>query len=238
MATTKFFFLIILSIAFFTNSSIILNNKCKKVLLTGTLAFGLSINQVIANDALDGALKAMTTTKEKTLEERDFDSLPSAAKKRKAIEYCKDSSRRSNSDYKSASDCTSAVINGDFSIVSGQTSKKSTPSSQISSSPISSSPILSSPISSSSPILSSKSSTAIKLTPTVTQSVPKTSEKKLEKVQDLSDLSTASKKRRSLAACKKASTRKFAGMGSESKCTESVLSGNYDSLIEALELGK
>ena len=209
------------------------------VIVTGTLAFGLSINQVIANDALDGALKAMTTTKEKNLEERDFDALPSAAKKRKAIEYCKDSSRRSNSDYKSASDCTSAVINGDFSIVSGQTSsKKSTPSSQISSSPISSSPISSSPISSSSPILSSKSSTAIKLTPTVTQSVPKTSEKKLEKVQDLSDLSTASKKRRSLAACKKASLRKFAGMGSESKCTESVLSGNYDSLIEALELGK
>lgn len=58
------------------------------------------------------------------------------------------------------------------------------------------------------------------------------------KLVDLSDLPLAAKKRRALAACKKPSTRKFAGMGSESKCTESVMAGSYDRLIEALEYGK
>ena len=61
---------------------------------------------------------------------------------------------------------------------------------------------------------------------------------KLVKLLDLSDLPLAAKKRRALAACKKPSTRKFAGMGSESKCTESVMAGSYDRLIEALEYGK
>lgn len=65
-----------------------------------------------------------------------------------------------------------------------------------------------------------------------------TSGDKLVKLVDLSDLPLAAKKRRALAACKKPSTRKFAGMGSESRCTESVMAGSYDRLIEALEYGK
>ena len=55
---------------------------------------------------------------------------------------------------------------------------------------------------------------------------------------DLSDLPVAAKKRRALAACKKTATRKFAGMGSETKCSESVMKGNYEPLLEALEYGQ
>lgn len=58
-----------------------------------------------------------------------------------------------------------------------------------------------------------------------------------EKVQDLSDLSSAAKKRRAIAGCKKPDVRKYAGMGSESKCTERVMQGNLDTVIEALEYG-
>lgn len=60
----------------------------------------------------------------------------------------------------------------------------------------------------------------------------------LVKVTDLSDLSVAAKKRRALAACKKPPTRKFAAMGSESRCTEQVMKGEYGPIIEALEYGK
>ena len=74
---------------------------------------------------------------------------------------------------------------------------------------------------------STKESAQVSATPT-----------KLIKQQDLSDLSPASKKRRALAACKKASTRAFAKAGSESKCTDNVIKGNYASIIEALEYGK
>ena len=58
------------------------------------------------------------------------------------------------------------------------------------------------------------------------------------KVNDLSDLTPAAKKRRSLAACKKAAVRAYAKTGSEDKCTKSALEGNYDKIIEALEYGK
>jgi hypothetical protein len=64
---------------------------------------------------------------------------------------------------------------------------------------------------------------------------PVASSMKLEKVRDLSDLSSASKKRRALAACKKPEIRKFAKVGSESKCTENVMNGNFDPIIDALE---
>ena len=178
-------------------------------------------NSNAANDALDSALKAMTTTKERTIEDRSFAELPKASKKRKAIEYCKESDRRQNAGYKSASDCTAAVIEGDFSIASAPTKRPSSTTS-------------SSTSSSTSSIATTKSSPA--LVEKAKSSVSKV--EKVEKVEDLSDLSPPSLKRRSLAACKKASTRKFAGMGSESKCTENVLAGNYASIIEALEYGK
>lgn len=59
--------------------------------------------------------------------------------------------------------------------------------------------------------------------------------KKKEKKQDLSGLPLASKKRRAIAGCKRADLRKEAMMGSESKCTESVMSGNYGPMIDLLE---
>ena len=60
----------------------------------------------------------------------------------------------------------------------------------------------------------------------------------LKKKQDLSGVAPAAKKRRALAACKKPDTRKFARAGSEAKCTESVMKGDYDNIIEALEYGR
>lgn len=67
--------------------------------------------------------------------------------------------------------------------------------------------------------------------------VEQPAQKPNEKVQDFSDLSAGAKKRRALAACKKPSTRNFASAGSESKCTERVMSNDYDNIIEALEYG-
>ena len=60
----------------------------------------------------------------------------------------------------------------------------------------------------------------------------------LKKKQDLSGVAPAAKKRRALAACKKPETRKFARAGSEAKCTESAMKGDYDNIIEALEYGR
>ena len=203
------------------------NNFVNKVVSSSVLAFGLTFSPIsdtfAANDALDSAMRAMTTTKEKSIEDRAFDELPKASKKRRAIEFCKDSVRRDNVGYKSAGDCTAAVIDGDFSIVTNVPARRtSSPASSSSTSTSSSATVTT---------ISRQSASKNKV-----EKVEKVS--KIEKIEDLSDLSPASKKRRSLAACKKSSTRKFANMGSESKCTESVLSGNYDALIEALEYGK
>jgi hypothetical protein len=193
--------------------------------VSSVLAFGLTFSPIsdtfAANDALDSAMRAMTTTKEKSIEDRAFDELPKASKKRRAIEFCKDSVRRDNVGYKSAGDCTAAVIDGDFSIVTNVPARRT-----------------SSPASSSSTSTSSSATVTTISRQSASKNKVEKVEKVSEKVEDLSDLSPASKKRRSLAACKKSSTRKFANMGSESKCTESVLSGNYDALIEALEYGK
>jgi len=166
-----------------------------KALSSSVLAIGLSFSPIlspspsIANDALEGAMKAMTSTKEKSIEERAFDELPIAARKRRAIEYCKEKERLKNSVFKSASDCTAAVIEGDFSIVTASNARKAP------------SPTKSTTSKSAS---SSSRQTAAPKTAAAAIAVPE----KLEKVEDLSDLSSSSKKRRSLAACKKASTRK------------------------------
>ena len=168
-----------------------------KALSSSVLAIGLSFSPISAeaNDAFEGAMKAMTSTKEKSIEDREFDELPKASKKRKAIEYCKDSSRLKNSVFKSPSDCTAAVIEGDFSIVTGSPVRKASPP-----------PTTTSTTSKSASTLSS-SGTVSRQTSTPKAAAVAVPEK-LEKVENLSDLSTASKKRRSLAACKKASTRK------------------------------
>jgi hypothetical protein len=167
-----------------------------KALSSSVLAIGLSFSPISAgaNDAFEGAMKAMTSTKEKSFEDREFDELPKASKKRKAIEYCKDSTRLKNSVFKSPSDCTAAVIEGDFSIVTGSPVRKASP------------PTTTTTTSTT----TSKSTLPSSSTVSRQTSSPKADAvaEKLEKVENLSDLSIASKKRRSLAACKKASTRK------------------------------
>ena len=164
-----------------------------KALSSSVLAIGLSFSPISssqANDAFEGAMKAMTSTKEKSVEDREFDELPKASKKRRAIEYCKESSRLKNSVFTTTSDCTAAVLEGDFSIVTGSPVRKPSPT----------------------PTTTAKSSSTTSGTVPRQTSAPKAAavavSEKLEKVENLSDLSTASKKRRSLAACKKASTRK------------------------------
>jgi hypothetical protein len=72
-----------------------------------------------ANDALDAATRAMLTTKEKTTTaERAFDSLPDAAKRRRALQLCKDSDARRAAGYESSFDCTNSVFEGNFKIAS------------------------------------------------------------------------------------------------------------------------
>ena len=56
-----------------------------------------------------------------------------------------------------------------------------------------------------------------------------------KKTNDLSGVSSAGLKRRALAACKKSDIRKQARMGTESGCTERVIKGNFDAIIEVLE---
>ena len=76
-----------------------------------------------ATDAFDGAMNAMTMTREKTVVERDFSNLPEATKKRKALAACKDSSARASSGYNSASQCSNAVLQGNYeSIMKGAAS--------------------------------------------------------------------------------------------------------------------
>ena len=70
--------------------------------------------------AFEGAMTAMTMTREKTVVERDFDALPEGAKKRKALIACKDSTARSGAGYSSASQCSNAVLSGNYeSIMKG-----------------------------------------------------------------------------------------------------------------------
>jgi hypothetical protein len=72
---------------------------------------------------------------------------------------------------------------------------------------------------------------------TASSALSSSSKENRQKVNDLSDLSIAQKKRRALAACKRVEVRKFAGAGSESKCSGDVNRGDYDKIIEALEYG-
>lgn len=58
-----------------------------------------------------------------------------------------------------------------------------------------------------------------------------------KKVEDLSSLGSGPLKRRALAACKDKKIRVAANLGSESKCTASVVDGSYSKVIEAIEYG-
>ena len=64
-------------------------------------------------------MNAMTAVKEKTVVERDFASLPDGAKKRRAVLACKEPSMRDLAGFKSAADCTNAVLQGDYSVAVG-----------------------------------------------------------------------------------------------------------------------
>jgi len=175
-------------------------------------------------------------------ESRAFDSLPPAAKQRKALSLCKESDARSAGGYKSVAECNTAVLGGDFAtIVKGKDPeppkyKYSTPST-------SQSPSVAA-VSIEQPTVSLKTKEVAVSISSPKASLPSSSsstkkkEVKLEKVADLSELSTAARKRRALAACKKSETRKFAKMGSESKCTEMVMKNDFSRIIEALEYGK
>lgn len=74
--------------------------------------------------AFEGAMNAMTMTREKSVVERDFEVLPEATKKRKALAACKDSSARSSAGYSSASQCSNAVLQGNYeSIMKGSSAR-------------------------------------------------------------------------------------------------------------------
>jgi hypothetical protein len=93
-------------------------NIATAVVLASSLSFATP-NAYAANDALTGAMNAMTAVKEKSVVERDFASLPEGAKKRRAVLSCKDSSMRDLAGFKSAADCTNAVLQGDYSVAVG-----------------------------------------------------------------------------------------------------------------------
>ncbi|KAJ1414475.1 hypothetical protein B484DRAFT_454801 [Ochromonadaceae sp. CCMP2298] len=172
---------------------------------------------------IEAASRAMSETRVKEeAAERPFDKLPEGAKKREALKLCKDSEKRSSAGYKNAESCGAAVMSGNYAIAFPSISFKNT---NIMQPPSSSSAASSSSISASP---SASVSAAVSAAP---------QQQKREKTQDLSDLPAASKKRRALAGCKKAEVRKYAGQGSESKCTGSVIGGDYEGVIEALEYG-
>lgn len=162
----------------------------------------------VAIDAFDAATRAMLEKKEKVVVTQEFNSLNPTAQKRKALALCKVSSTRENAGFSSANDCTKAVILGNFDIINAP--KDAIP-------------------------VKAVSNKTPKVAATVNSVVP--TKRSGAKVNDFSDLTTAQKKRRALAACKRPEVRKFAGMGSESKCTTSVNRDNFQEVIEALEYG-
>lgn len=172
--------------------------------------------------ALDAASKAMFDKKERIVEDREFSELPAAAKKRKAVSFCKDDRVLKAAGYQTAASCTSDAIDGNYDRII-KASKDPIPS-----------------ISSKRSSTSNEDKTSdTKRNFVIEESDEATSSpRSKDKTSDLSDLAPAAKKRRALAACKKTSTRKAARMGSESSCTEKVLRGSFESLIEALEYGE
>ena len=70
------------------------------------------------NAALSGAVSAMMDKSDKGLVEdtRPFDQLPEAAKKRRALTYCKDTDKRKAAGYPTATACTEAVLKGNFAV--------------------------------------------------------------------------------------------------------------------------
>lgn len=157
---------------------------------------------------------------------------------------CKDSEYYKRAGYFSSSSCTNDVFEGNYDrILNGKGIKSSSISTTTS-------PVKPSAIDATSSVLPTKQSavvaspmksTAAVISPVkspMPSSSPMSAPKPAAtatKLVDLSNLPAAAKKRRALGACKKPDIRKAAGMGSESKCTESVMNGYINRLIEALE---
>mmetsp|Transcript_7969 Transcript_7969/g.8121 ORF Transcript_7969/g.8121 Transcript_7969/m.8121 type:complete len:216 (-) Transcript_7969:210-857(-) len=189
----------------------------KKAFVTAGLLITLSpavIPDIAHADAMSAAFNAMKETSSRSEgTEKAYDDLAPAAKKRKALSLCKDSSTRDSAGYSSASECTSAVLSGNYDTILLGKGLKLRPT--------------------------ESSSSAVKSLPTMNKipsaTVSSVSSSTRVKQQDLSDLPPAAKKRRALAACKKADFRKSARLGSESKCTQKVFDGDFDDIIEELE---
>ena len=157
---------------------------------------------------------------------------------------CKESEYYKRAGYFSSSSCTNDVFEGNYDrVLNGKGIKSSATSTTTSSVkpstttatsavlPTKQSATVASPTKSTVAVISPVKS-SVSASPSVSVPKPVT---KATKVVDLSNLPAAAKKRRALGACKKPDIRKSAGMGSESKCTESVMNGDINRLIEALE---
>ena len=198
------------------------------------LSLPLPLPAFAANDALAAATRAMTQTKEREVRVRDFDQLPPAAKKRAALERCKDSSARRDGGFKSASECTAAVLSGDYSSIIGGRQPEPVvvfDSSRGNSATVRAAPTPAAPEPTAAPKQASTKEPVSAVRKT--SSVPPQQQRR--KTQDLSGVSSAGLKRRALASCKKSDIRNEAKMGSESSCTERVMAGDYARIIEVLE---
>ena len=192
-----------------------------------------------ANDALVAAQRAMLDTKDKELRVKSFDEMNAAGKKRYALSECKDSSRRKSAGYTSASECTAAVLGGDYaSIVVGREAEpKVIFDNKENKASVFTAP-KPAPAPASSPVriqaLASVSAPAPAPAPAANRRDSAAAPAR-KKTNDLSGVSSAGRRRRALAACKKSDIRKQARMGTESGCTERVINGNFDAIIEVLE---
>lgn len=191
-----------------------------------------SLNPVYAIDALDAATRAIATApKERVQTEKNFDDLSEGGKKRKAMRLCKNDVVRKAAGYSSASACTSAVMTGNYAITLSGTILQLGKLSQLIFI------VLENFIESKLPQTAPASSSPVRTSPSATSKMEAEIDKskQLTKKVDLSSLPTASQKRRALAGCKRPEVRKFAKLGSERRCTDSVLQGSFSEVIEALE---
>mmetsp|Transcript_25884 Transcript_25884/g.42673 ORF Transcript_25884/g.42673 Transcript_25884/m.42673 type:complete len:244 (-) Transcript_25884:544-1275(-) len=177
------------------------------------------------NDALDGAISAMTAkTAEKPEDTRAFDALPEGAKKRRALALCKEGDERKAAGYASAAACSQDVLDGNYAVATGAGRPAAPPKAAAPASPAASAP-------------SAAAAAAAGAGPQAAAASSSSPRAPREKVLDLADLPPAAQKRRAAAGCKKAEVRKYARFGSEAACTSAVLDGSYLKVVEALEYG-
>jgi hypothetical protein len=70
-----------------------------------------------ANAAIEAATKAMYEVKDKgEAADRPFEKLPAGAKKRQALQMCKDADKRQSAEYRTVEACGAAVMSGNYAI--------------------------------------------------------------------------------------------------------------------------